>query len=57
VVSSTEAIQRAAAPALQVEIPTMASLARSPDLSMGEEGLQAKPDTTIGADASSLDQR
>jgi hypothetical protein len=55
VVSSTEAIQRAATPALQMEIPTTAALASSPDPSMGEEGLQADLDTVVGADASSLD--
>jgi hypothetical protein len=52
-VSSTEVIQRAAAPALQVEIPTVS--ASTPDPSMGEEGLQADLDTTVGADSSSLD--
>jgi hypothetical protein len=40
-----------AAPALQVEIPTAAAVASSPDPSVGEEGLQADLDTTIGADA------
>jgi hypothetical protein len=33
----------------------MAMLASSLDPSMGEEGLQADLDTTVGADASSLD--
>jgi hypothetical protein len=68
--SSPEAIQRvavpalqveiptaAAAPALQVEIPTTATSANNPDPSMGEEGLQADLDTTLGADASSLDPK
>jgi hypothetical protein len=67
-ISSTEAIQRAAAPTLQVEIPmvvappalqimipTAAAVASSPDPSLGEEGLQADLDTTVVADASSLD--
>jgi hypothetical protein len=54
-VSSTEVIQRAAAPALQVEIPTVSASASTPDPSMGEEGLQADLDTTVGADSSSLD--
>jgi hypothetical protein len=68
--SSTEAIQRVAAPALQVEIPTLAAVlalqveipmavtvAISPDLSMGEEGLKADLDTTVGVDTSSLDPK
>jgi hypothetical protein len=68
--SSMETIQRvavpvlqveiptvAAAPALQVEIPTAVAVASSPDLFVGEEGLQAGLDTTIGADASSLDPK
>jgi hypothetical protein len=66
--SSPEAIQRVAAPALPVEIPTtavapalqveiitVAVVASSPDPSVVEEGLQTDLDTTIGADASSLD--
>jgi hypothetical protein len=55
VVSSTEAIQRAAASALQVEIPIVSASARTPDPSVGEECLQANLDTAVGADASSLD--
>jgi hypothetical protein len=55
VVSSTEAIQRAAASALQVEIPTVSASARTSDPSVGEECLQADLDTAVGADASSLD--
>jgi hypothetical protein len=47
-----EAIQRVVAPALQVEIPTAAVAASSPDLSMGEESLQAYLDM-----ASSLDPK
>jgi hypothetical protein len=55
VVSSTEAIQRAAVPALQVEIPTVSASARTPNPSVGEECLQADLDMAVGADASSLD--
>jgi hypothetical protein len=68
--SSPEAIQRVAAPALpveipmtavapalQVEIPTVAVVASSPDPSVVEEGLQADLDTIIGADATSLDPK
>jgi hypothetical protein len=50
-----EAIQRVAAPALQVEIPMTVAAASSPNQSMGEESLQADLDTAVGADASSLD--
>jgi hypothetical protein len=53
--SSTEAIQRAVAPALQVEIPMTTMADSSPDPSVGEEGLQADLDTAVGVDASSLD--
>jgi hypothetical protein len=56
--SSTETILTAvAASALQVEIPTAVVAASSPDLSVGEEDLQADLDTTVGADASSLDPK
>jgi hypothetical protein len=55
--SSMEAIQRAAVPTLQVEIPTAAVVASSPDPSMGEEGLQADLDTAVGANASSLNPK
>jgi hypothetical protein len=57
VVSSKEAIQRAAAPALQVVIPMMVVSASSTDPSVGEEGFQADLDMTVGADASSLDPK
>jgi hypothetical protein len=50
-----EAIQRVAAPAIQVEIPTVAEVASSPDPFVGQECLQADLDMTVGADASSLD--
>jgi hypothetical protein len=58
-VSSTEVIQRAAAPALQVEIPTTSTSASTstPDPFVGAEGLQADLDMTVGADASSLDPK
>jgi hypothetical protein len=55
--SSMETIQRVAVPVLQVEIPMAVVVASSPDLFVGEEGLQADLDTTIGADASSLDPK
>jgi hypothetical protein len=55
--SSTEAIQRAATPALQVEIPTASASASTPDSSLGEECLQADLDMIVGADASSLDPK
>jgi hypothetical protein len=53
--SSTEAIQSAVVATLHVEIPMMAVMACSPDLSVGEEGLQADLDTAVGVDTSSLD--
>jgi hypothetical protein len=60
-VSSTAAIQRAAPPALQVEIPMASALAlvlaSTPDPSVGQECLQADLDTVVGADASSLDPK
>jgi hypothetical protein len=56
-VSSTEPIQRVAAPTLQVEIPTASASASTRDPSMGEECLQADLDTAVGADASSLDPK
>jgi hypothetical protein len=54
--SSMEAIQRAAVPALQVEIPTVA-VASSPDPIVGEEGLQADLDTAAGVDVNSMDPK
>jgi hypothetical protein len=47
----------AAMPALQMEIPTTMVATSSPDPSVREEGLQADLDTTVGADASSLDPK
>jgi hypothetical protein len=38
-------------------VPTTTALASSPDLSVGEEGLQADLDTAVEADASSLDSK
>jgi hypothetical protein len=54
-----EASQRAAAHAFQVEIPTVAATAaaNSPDLSMGEGGLQAVLDMATRVDAKSLDPK
>jgi hypothetical protein len=46
-----------ATPVLQVEIPKTAAAASSPDLSVGEEGLQVDLDMAVGADASSLDPK
>jgi hypothetical protein len=54
-VSSTEAIQRESTPVLQVELPTVSTMASSPDLSVGEECRKADLDTTVGEDAKSLD--
>jgi hypothetical protein len=57
-VTSIEASQRAAAHALQVEIPTMAAVAaNSPDPSVGEGGLQAVLDTAAQVDVKSLDPK
>jgi hypothetical protein len=55
-VSSTKVIQRAAAPALQVEIPTASASVSTPDPSVGE-CLQAYLDTAVGLDASRLDPK
>jgi hypothetical protein len=52
-----EAIQRAATPALQVEIPMVSGSTSTPDPCVGEEGLHADLDMAVGADASSLDQK
>jgi hypothetical protein len=57
VVSSIETIQRVATHALQMEIPTAAAAASSPDPSVGKEGLQADLDTVVGVNASSLDPK
>jgi hypothetical protein len=55
--SSIEAIQMVATPVLQVEIPTMAAVASSPILSVGEVGLQANLDIAVGEDDSCLDPK
>jgi hypothetical protein len=54
VVSSTEAIRRAAAPALPVELPMVSATASTPNPSVGEECWMADLDTTMGEDAKSL---
>jgi hypothetical protein len=54
-VSSTEAIQRVASPALQVELATASVTTSNPDLSMGEECQNADLDAAVGEDTSSLD--
>jgi hypothetical protein len=55
--SSTVSIQRAATPALEVEIPTTSVSTSTPDPSVGEECLQADLDVAVGANASSLDPK
>jgi hypothetical protein len=52
--SSTEAIQRAAASALQVELPTALVTASTPHPYVGEECWMADLDMTVGEDARSL---
>jgi hypothetical protein len=56
-VSTTKVIQRVTAPALHVEISTVAASASTPDSSVGEDGLQAVLDTVVGVDTSSLDTK
>jgi hypothetical protein len=48
-------MQRAAAPALKVEIPMASASASTPDLSVGEEFLQADLDTGVGENTRRLD--
>jgi hypothetical protein len=55
-VSSTEVIQRAAAPALQVELPTPSAMTSTSGPSVGEECRKADLDTAVGDDARSLEQ-
>jgi hypothetical protein len=55
--SSTEAIQRAETPTLQVEISTMAVSASTLDPSVGQKCLQVDLDMAVGVDASSLDPK
>jgi hypothetical protein len=52
-----EAIQRAAAPALQVEIPMVSASVSTPNLYVGDECLQADLDMAVGTNASSLDPK
>jgi hypothetical protein len=52
-----EANQRAAVDALLVEISTAAASSPDPDPSVGEGGLQTDLETTVGADARSLDPK
>jgi hypothetical protein len=47
-VSSMEAFQRAAAPALQVELPMASVMTSNPDPSVGEECWKTDLDTTVG---------
>jgi hypothetical protein len=54
-VSSTEAIQRAAATALQVKIPIASAMASTPNPSVGEECRKADLNTAVEEDAWSLD--
>jgi hypothetical protein len=56
-VYSTEAIQRAATPVLQVKISTASVTASTPESSVGEECLQADLDTCVGEDARSLNPK
>jgi hypothetical protein len=56
-VSSMEAIQRAAVPALQVEIPTASATTSTPDPFVGEQSLQDDLDTGVEEDARSLDPK
>jgi hypothetical protein len=55
VVSSTEAIPRAAAPALQVELSTASASVSNPDPFMGEECQKDDLNTAVGEDARSRD--
>jgi hypothetical protein len=50
-------MQRAAAPALQVEFPTASVMTSTPDPSVDDECLQADLDTVVGEDARSLDPK
>jgi hypothetical protein len=56
-VFSMEAIQRAAAPALQVEIPMAPAMASTPNLFVGEECWKADLDMAMGADTRRLDPK
>jgi hypothetical protein len=54
-VSSTEAFQRAAMPALQVDLTIALVTASNPNPSMEEECWKSNLDMTMGEDARSLD--
>jgi hypothetical protein len=54
-VSSTDAFQRAATSALQVDLPTASTTASNPDLYVGEECRKVDLDTTVGKGTRSLD--
>jgi hypothetical protein len=54
-VSSTEAIQRAAAPTRYVELPMALATASTLDPSVGKECRKVDLDTTVGEDVRSLD--
>jgi hypothetical protein len=56
-VSSTEAIQRVATPAIQVEIPMASTMTSTPDPSVDEECLQVDLDTGVGEDTRRLDPK
>jgi hypothetical protein len=47
-VSSTEAIGRAAASALQVDLPMVSATASNPDPTVGEECQKTNLDTAVG---------
>jgi hypothetical protein len=53
--SSTEAIQRVVAPALQVELPMASATTSNSDMFVGEECRKADVDTAMGEDARSLE--
>jgi hypothetical protein len=54
-VSYMEAFQRAVAPTLQVELPTMSTTASNPDSVVGEECRKTELDTAVREGARSLD--
>jgi hypothetical protein len=56
-VFSTEVIQRAAAPALQVNLPMASVAASNADPSVGKECWKADLDMVVGEDARSLNLR
>jgi hypothetical protein len=54
-VPSMEAFQRAVAPALQAELPTMLAMTSNPNPSMGEECRKADLDTTMWEGVRNMD--